>query len=255
MNDVVRVEREGATVVLYIAHPPANAISQAVRESLSEALSDAEADDTCRVAIITGEGSKFFGAGADISEFESLGAARIANGQQLTLQMEASRLPMIAAVNGIALGGGCELALACDIRIASDTARFGQPEVKLGIIAGWGGSQRLPQLIGRGRALEMLLTGEPVDAHRAHAIGLVNHVVAAESLMATARALADQIAAQAPLAVAASKRAVIDGSGQPLKRGMAVERKGFVTTFDTDDARAAVAAFLNKAPTPPWTGR
>ena len=159
-------------VTLTIDHPPANAVNGDVVNGLSEGLAAAEADETCRAVIITGNGPKFFSAGADIKGFGA-GADAVGKATHLTLEIEASRLPVIAAVNGIAFGGGCELTLACDIRIASSTARFGQPEIKLGIIPGWGGTQRLPRLIGSARATELLLTGDPIDAERALALGLV----------------------------------------------------------------------------------
>ena len=186
LHDVIRVEREGAVVTLTIDHSPANAVNGDVVSGLVEGLATAEADETCRALVITGSGPKFFSAGADISEFGG-GADGLGGALDLTLRFENSRLPVIAAVNGIAFGGGCELSLACDLRIAASTARFGQPEIKLGIIPGWGGTQRLPRLIGKARATELLLTGDPIDAARALEIGLVNEVVDAGALMDAAR--------------------------------------------------------------------
>ena len=250
----VRVERQGAIAVVTIAHPPANAISRAVIAGVGQALYDAEADAECGAVILTGEGPKFFAAGADITEFVAAGGENIGGGQELTLRMERSRLPIIAAVNGIAFGGGCELALACDVRIASENARFGQPEIKLGIIPGWGGTQRLPRLIPRGVAMEMLLSGDPIDAGRAREVGLVNTVVAADKLMETALELAGRLARQAPLAVAATKRAVAHGLSESIADGLAVELDHFVQIFTTDDAREGVTAFLEKRPAQ-WKGR
>ncbi len=162
--------REGAVITLTIDHPPANAVNGDVVNGLAEGLARAEADETCRALVITGNGPKFFSAGADIKEFGG-GAEAVGKATHLTLAIEFSRLPVIAAVNGIAFGGGCELTLACDLRLASRTARFGQPEIKIGIIPGWGGTQRLPRLIGSARAAELLLTGDPIDADRALALG------------------------------------------------------------------------------------
>jgi enoyl-CoA hydratase len=254
LNDAVRVERDGALAIVTIEHPPANAISRAVIAGITQAITEAEADESCRALILTGAGPKFFAAGADISEFGSEGGDNIARGQEFTLAMERSRLPIIAAVNGIAFGGGCELTLACDVRIASSNARFGQPEIKLGIIPGWGGTQRLPRLIGRTAAMELLLTGDPIDAARALELGLVSRVVESEALLETAREIARRYAAQAPLALAATKRDVADGLDRPLAEGLEAERREFVGLFTTADAAEGITAFLEKRP-PVWTGR
>ncbi len=237
-----------------IDHPPANAISRAVITGVTQALNDAEGDENCRALILTGAGPKFFAAGADISEFGSEGGDNIATGQQLTLAMERSRLPIVAAVNGIAFGGGCELTLACDVRIASSTARFGQPEIRLGIIPGWGGTQRLPRLIGRTAAIELLLSGDPIDAARALELGLVSRVVEPETLLDAARDIASRYAAQAPLALAATKRAIAEGLDRPLTTGLEAERREFVELFSSQDATEGISAFLEKRP-PSWTGR
>ena len=254
LNDAVRVERDGALVIVTIDHPPANAISRAVINGITQAITEAEADAGCRALVLTGAGPKFFAAGADISEFGSEGADTIATGQQLTLAMERSRLPIIAAVNGIAFGGGCELTLACDVRIASTNARFGQPEIKLGIIPGWGGTQRLPRLIGRTAAMHLLLTGDAVDAAHALRLGLVFNVVEPDQLLDAARELAGIYAAQAPLALAATKRAVAEGLDRPLAEGLEAERREFVGLFSSADAAEGITAFLEKRP-PSWTGR
>jgi len=254
LHDTVRVERDGALAIVTIDHPPANAISRAVVAGITQALVEAEADERCRAMVITGAGPRFFAAGADIGEFASAGGDTIASAQELTLAMERSRLPIVAAVNGIAFGGGCELTLACDVRIASSTARFGQPEIKLGIIPGWGGTQRLPRLIGRAVATELLFSGDPVEASRALDLGIVARVVEPEALAEAARALASRFAAQAPLAMAATKRAIADGSDRPLAEGLEAERREFVSLFSSEDAREGITAFLEKRP-PMWTGR
>jgi enoyl-CoA hydratase/carnithine racemase len=253
LHDAVRVDRDGAVAIVTIDHPPANAINTAVILGLTQALDEAEADPTCHGLILTGAGPKFFAAGADISEFGG-GGDPVAIGADLTLRMERSRLPIVAAVNGIAFGGGCELTLACDVRIAASNARFGQPEIKLGIIPGWGGTQRLPRLIGRPAAVELLLSGDPVDAARALELHLVSQVVEPEALRDSALAITRKLASQAPLALAATKRAIADGLDRPLPEALEVERREFVGMFSSDDAREGISAFLEKR-APSWTGR
>ena len=253
LHDVIRVDREGAVVTLTIDHPPANAINGDVVDGLAEGLANAEADATCRAVVITGNGPKFFSAGADITAFGG-GSDAIGRAMELTIGIEASRLPVIAAINGIAFGGGCELTLACDIRLAARNARFGQPEIKLGIIPGWGGTQRLPRLIGRARATELLLTGDPIDAERALAIGLVSEVVDPDDLPAAARRWADLMAARAPLALAATKRAMRAGGHLPLTDALEEERKEFTALFSTEDAAEGISAFLQKREAA-WKGR
>lgn len=254
LQDSVRVEHRGPVTVASIAHPPANAISAAVIAGIREALERAVASDDCRVLVITGDGEQFFAAGADVTELTALGGEGIVAGQDLTTEIEGCRIPVIAAVNGIALGGGCEIALSCDLRVASSNARFGQPEIKLGIIPGWGGTQRLPRLIGRTAAMELLLTGDPIDAERALALGLVNAVVQPGELQDKVLELANRIASQAPLAVAAIKRATHAGIDVPIHAALDAERGEFTRVFDTEDAREGVAAFLEKRP-PTWQRR
>lgn len=249
----VRRAREGAVTVLGIDHPPVNAISGAVVAGLLEGLTAAEADPSCRALLLTGEGPRFFSAGADVTEFGG-GAEALAGAVEVTRRLEASRLPVVAAVNGIAYGGGCELALACDVRVCSEEARFGQPEIRLGIIPGWGGTQRLPRLVGRGPALEMLLTGEPVGAARALELGLVTRVAAPEALATEALAVASMLAERAPLAVAAIKRAVRGGLDATLDEGLRLEAAEFARLLATADAAEGISAFLEKRP-PLWSGR
>jgi enoyl-CoA hydratase len=256
VSEPVRVDRDGAVLTLTIDHPPANAISRAVIAGLRDAVREmGKPDSGVRAAILVGAGERFFAAGADVTEFSSAGGETIADGQTLTLEMERCPVPIIAAVNGIAFGGGCELAMACDLRLASSTARFGQPEINLGIIPGWGGTQRLPQLVGLTRAMPLLLTGDPIDAGTALDWGLVGAVVEPGELLGAAQALAGTIAAKAPLAVQATKRAVREGLDcVTMHQGLAVERQEFTQVFSSEDAVEGVSAFLAKR-APQWKGR
>ncbi|WP_412060654.1 enoyl-CoA hydratase/isomerase family protein [Rubrivirga sp. IMCC45206] len=233
-----------------------NALSQRLVAELGKALRLARGEDV-RGVVITGAGEKAFAAGADISEFagmEPLDAHRFAaRGQAVFNSIENLPKPVVAAVNGFALGGGCELAMACHLRVASETAQFGQPEVQLGLIAGYGGTQRLPRLVGRGIATEMLLTGDRVSAQRAYEIGLVNRVVPAADLIETARQFILTIAAKAPVAVAMSLQAV-RASDLPLPQGLQQEAALFAQCAATEDFAEGVMAFLERQP-PEFTGR
>ncbi|HET9052156.1 MAG TPA: enoyl-CoA hydratase-related protein [Candidatus Dormibacteraeota bacterium] len=256
MPDLVRVERSGAHATLVIDHPKANAISAGVIAAFTSALDALEKDPSVRALVVTGEGRRFFAAGADVTEFPAAAAAGrpAGGGGEMCRRLALLAKPSVAAVNGIAFGGGCEIALACDIRIAAESARFGQPEINLGIIPGWGGTQRLPRAIGMSRAMRMLLTGEAIDAATALAWGLVSEVVPDDDLRAAAEALAEKLAAQAPLAVAATKRAVHEGVDKPLSHGLDVETHEFTRLFASDDASEGIAAFLDKRE-PRWRGR
>ena len=228
-----------------------NALNAALLGQLAQALSGAEADPAVHAVILTGAGEKAFAAGADIAELNALhnsvaGAAQARSGQSVTLAMERMRTPIVAAVNGYALGGGCELAMAADIRIASENAIFGQPEVNLGLIPGYGGTQRLARLVGRGMAMYLCLTGEMIDAREALRIGLVQWVVPQAQLMDEARRVAGLIAAKAPLAVAATKRAIDEGIGLPMTEALAIEALHFGTIVGTADFREGTQAFLEK---------
>jgi enoyl-CoA hydratase len=254
VSDPVSVQIEGRVALVTIDHPPANAVSRAVVQGLRDAVAGAVADGEIRALVITGAGQRFFAAGADVSEFPEAGGDIAIGGQQLTLEIERAPLATIAAVNGMAFGGGCEIALACDVRIAARTARLGQPEINLGIIPGWGGTQRLVRVVGQGRAMPLLLSGDPVDAETALQLGLVSQVVDPDDLIHTALGLAEKLAAKAPLALAATKRAVLDGMPLPIAEALEVERREFAGLFETADAREGVTAFLEKRQAT-WTGR
>lgn len=212
---------------------------------LSDELSK---DDSIKVVIIVGSGDKAFCAGGDISEQRSMNVLEARSwakmGQSVLNKIENLRQPVIATVNGYALGGGCELAMACDIRIASDKAKFALPEVSLGIIPGFGGTQRLGRLIGRGRAKELLFTGEMIDAMEAYRIGLVNKVVAPEELMNAAKVMAQKIMSQAPFALKVCKAAVMEGLDVDFETGQAYEAEVFALCFATNDQKEGITAFL-----------
>jgi enoyl-CoA hydratase len=226
-----------------------NALDATVIRELGLAIEALRADDAVAGIILTGAGRAFV-AGADIRELADADAATaraIARaGQHVFRRFETSPKPVIAAVNGFALGGGCELAMACHIRVAAEGAKFGQPEAKLGLLPGYGGTQRLPRLVGRGRALELLLTAQPIDAQEAWRIGLVNRVVAAEQLLGTARTMLEAIVANGPLAVAGCLELVDRGASLPLEEALALEAAEFGALFATADAREGTRAFLEK---------
>ena len=228
-----------------------NALNDAVMDELRTAIAEARRRPDVGAILLTGAGRAFV-AGADISELVDQsaieGKARAQRGQRVFRRFETSPKPTLAAVNGFALGGGCELAMACHMRIASDTAKFGQPEVKLGIVPGYGGSQRLPRLVGKGRALQLLLTGEMIDAAEALRIGLVNRVVPAAELITVARALLTTILAQGPLAVAHCIEAVDRGFDMGLDDAIALEASYFGMLSATRDKEEGMRAFLEKRP-------
>jgi enoyl-CoA hydratase len=234
-----------------------NALNAAVIGELGHAIEEVRARDDIGGLILTGAGRAFV-AGADIGELASLSPmeARLhaMRGQDVFRRFETSPKPVIAAVNGFALGGGCELAMACHIRIASEHAKFGQPETKLGIGPGYGGTQRLPRLVGRGRAIQLILTGEMIDGAEAHRIGLVNRLVSAGELIAAAEAMLSQILANAPLALALSIDAVDRGTEMSLEEGLALEASHFGLLVATQDVREGLQAFLEKRP-PRFVGR
>ncbi|HEY5056161.1 MAG TPA: enoyl-CoA hydratase-related protein [Acidobacteriaceae bacterium] len=250
-------EEHIATITL---HRPRvhNALNTTMLRELDEAFTTLAADADVRVILLRGGGDKAFAAGADISEPAALDPANAelfaARGQSIFRRIEQLTKPVIAVLNGHTLGGGCELAMACTLRIAADNARLGQPEIRLGILPGYGGTQRLLRLVGRGAALKMMLTGTPIDAHEALRIGLVDEVVPAEHIDLRAMELARTLAAQPPLAVAAILEAIDRGAGLPLDDAIAIETALFGRLCRTDDMREGTRAFLEKR-APHFTGR
>jgi enoyl-CoA hydratase len=235
-----------------------NALDQATLQALDEAFSAAAGDPQVRVVVLTGAGPKAFVAGADIAQMSALDPIQAREfsllGQRLMCRIEGMTKPVIAMVNGFALGGGLELAMACHLRVAADTARLGQPEISLGLIPGFGGTQRLLRLAGRAAALELCLLGAPVDASRALQLGLVNQVVPAAELEAQTMKIARQLAGAAPLAVRAILETILLGGEAPLEQGLHMETAHFGLLFASQDTREGTAAFLAKR-SPQFQGR
>jgi len=249
----VLFEKKNAIAYVTVNRPKVlNALNMATMEELRQAFTDIKQDATIRVAILTGAGEKAFVAGADINELakhQVISAKEYTHRGQAVLDLiENLGKPVIACVNGFALGGGCELAMACSFRLANENARFSQPEVKLGIMPGYGGTQRLPRLIGKGMALQLLLTGEMIRAQEAHRIGLVNEVTSAAELIPRAEAIAQQIIATAPLAVQYTLEAVNHGMQMSLTDGLYLEAALFGVCCATEDKKEGTTAFLEKRP-------
>ena len=244
-------ENQDGIAVITMNRPKAlNALNQETLDELNQVADMLAKDSTVQVVILTGSGDKAFVAGADIAQMQSMSAMEGRNfgklGQAVFNKLENLPQPVIAAVNGFALGGGCELAMACDIRIASEKAKFGQPEVTLGITPGFAGTQRLPRLVGKGRAKQLLYTGDVIDAQEAYRIGLVNVVAPAEELMATAKVMAQKIQSRAAVAVQLCKAAVNEGLDTDLETGTAYEAEVFGLCFATADQKEGMAAFTEK---------
>jgi enoyl-CoA hydratase/carnithine racemase len=255
----VRFEKKGAIAYVTVDRPKVlNALNTPTWTDLQTAFEDAKADASVHGVILTGAGDKAFIAGADISELAHVDAYDAEEssrfGQRVLDIVENLGKPVIAAINGFALGGGCETAMACTMRIAAEHARFGQPEVKLGLLPGGGGTQRLPRLVGRGRALQLILTGETISAQEAYRIGLVNEVVPAASLIDRAETILKQIAANAPIAVRFSLEAANKGLETSQSEGLALEASYFGICAATEDKKEGTAAFLEKRP-PKFIGR
>ena len=256
-SSILEERNDGVTIIRLNRPEKLNALSRESIEELSEKFKQLAGDQELRVVILTGTGARAFCVGTDISELAEAGHAGgsgiSARGQTLCDLIEAFPVPVIAAVNGIAAGGGCEIALACHLRIASSEATFSLPETKLGLLPGYGGTQRLAREIGRGRAVEMMLTGKTINAAEALDVGLVNRLAMPDDLLADAESLASEIAQLAPLAIRACLQAVTCGLEVTLEEGLALERELFACLFDTDDVREGTAAFLEKRP-PAFTG-
>lgn len=253
------LEQAAGVAVITLNRPNVlNALSTPLLTELAAALAEIENDRGVRALIITGSGEKAFAAGADIAEFKKIdsavaGAAFARRGQAIFSGIAGMRVPVIAAVNGFALGGGCELVLACDFRIASENARFGQPEVNLGLTPGYGGTQRLTRLCGLGASMYLCLSGEMIDANEALRIGLVQKVVPLAGLLEEAKRIGGVIASKAPLAVESSKRAIVSGSMAPLSEGLEIEALHFGSMTATKDFAEGSSAFLEKRK-PSFTG-
>ncbi|WP_141620060.1 enoyl-CoA hydratase/isomerase family protein [Myxococcus sp. AB036A] len=247
----IRLEQEGAIATLFIDRPKAlNALNTKTLQELESALKSLPAD--VRVLIVTGGGEKAFIAGADIAEMAALTDAQAqefgALGHRVMAALEALPIPTIAAVNGFALGGGSELALACDFIYASEKAKLGLPEVGLGVIPGFGGTQRLTRVVGRARAKELIFTGDRIDAAKAKEIGMVLEVLPADGLLAHCRAVAEKILKNSPLAISKAKQVIEAGADQDLRAANDIERKAFGDLFGSEDQREGMKAFLEKRP-------
>ncbi|MEE9470628.1 MAG: enoyl-CoA hydratase-related protein [Gemmatimonadota bacterium] len=253
MSDVLLKEKlEGRVGVLTINRPDKmNALNGEVRCALLGALEEFRTDDEVRVVVLTGAGEKAFIAGADIGEFKDAKPTQQYQNMQrgnIYSEMEAFPKPIIAMIHGFCLGGGCELSMACDIRIASDQARIGQPEINLGLIPGGGGTQRLPRLVGEGRAMKMIYTGKMISAEEAGRIGLVDEVVPADELRERTLEIARTIGSKSPIALKAAKESILAARRMPMDQGLQFERAWFSLLFSTHDMDEGVSAFLEKRP-------
>ena len=248
----LKVGVQDRIAVIAIDHPPANAFDQRTLDELGAAIDDATGNPDVKAIIVTGAGQFDFVAGADIKEIKALEGdqdairAYMQKGQTLFNKIEASPKPVIAAINAVALGGGLELALACHMRVAGDKARFGLPEINLGIMPGWGGTQRLQRVVGKSKAIEMILTGDILNAQEAYRINLVNKVVPATAVVKEAMGLAKKITEKGGVAIAKALEAINAGSDLPLAEGLAIELDGITGLAMTNDAREGILAFIEK---------
>ncbi|TLZ64492.1 MAG: enoyl-CoA hydratase/isomerase family protein [Methanobacteriota archaeon] len=255
--ETILLERRGPVAILRFNRPDKlNAMNSKMKDEIISALDDLEADDAIRVAVLTGAGDKAFVAGADINEFKDRSSIEQWDLYQepfLYGAVDRFKKPVIAMINGYCLGGGCELALACDMRIASERAQIGQPEINIGIIPGGGGTQRLPRVVPLGKAMELILTGDRISAAEAHRIGLLDEVTAHDQLEARTMEIANRIADKSPVAVRLAKQAVKASTRMGLDAGLRYEQSLFALVFATHDKEEGVRAFLEKRP-PRWTG-
>jgi enoyl-CoA hydratase/carnithine racemase len=247
----VKAVVEDHLAIVTIDRPPVNALNRQTMEELHASLEAIKADQDVHVVILTGGGSFAFIAGADVKEIASLSSGTeasevAARGQTVIMAIQRLGKPVIAAINGVCLGGGNELAMACHLRIAGDRARFGQPEINLGIIPGFGGTQRLPRLIGKAKAIELTLTADLITAQEAHRLGLINQVVPQDQVMKAAKDLARKIASKGQVAVRLALQAIEEGLAQSLDEGLAKEAKAFGLVAETEDCKEGVKAFLEK---------
>ena len=247
----VKVSVEDRIAIVTIDHRPVNALNHQTLEELGQAVDAIKTDASVKVVIITGGGSLAFVAGADIKEVSQLASVDAAKtmaalGQSVFLRLQRLGKPVIAAINGVCLGGGLELAMSCHLRISGDRARFGQPEISLGIIPGWGGTQRLPRIIGKAKATEWILTGDVFMAQEALRLGLVNQVVPQDQVLKVAKDLARKIASKGGVTIAQSLWAIEEGSSAPLEEGLSKEAEAFGIVAQTEDSREGVKAFLEK---------
>ena len=247
----VKVTVEDRIAVVTIDHRPVNALNRKTIEELKRGAEEWRQDPAVKVVILTGAGSLAFVAGADIKEVSELKSpadakAMASLGQQVFLAIQRLGKPVIAAINGVCLGGGCELAMACHLRISGDRARFGQPEIGLGILPGWGGTQRLPRLIGKTKAMEWILTGDVYSAQEALRLGLVNQVVPQDQVLKAAKDLARKLAGKSAVALSQCLRAIEEGLELPLEAGLAKEADAFSSVANSEDSREGVRAFVEK---------
>jgi enoyl-CoA hydratase/3-hydroxyacyl-CoA dehydrogenase len=255
-KETVLLETRGPIALLWLNRPPTNPISPQMIRDLNEVWDHVESEAAIRSALITSSTFAVFSAGADIKEFTKMtdpeaGMELLNGGHGVMRRMEQSSVVTVAAVNSLALGGGCELSMACDVRVAAESASFGQPEINLGIIPGFGGTQRLARIVGEARALEMNLLGDSISSAQAYEIGLANEVVPDHELLDTALAWAGKLGQQAPVAVEQIKRVSAKGD---LDEGIEAEKQGFVAAFSSEDAREGISAFLGKRK-PKWQGK
>jgi enoyl-CoA hydratase/carnithine racemase len=257
-DEIIHYQEEGATVVILLNNPPVNALSSRTLEELDRAIQNFSDSRHLKAAILTSVIDSIFAAGADIRELRHSSVDKVHNivmqAQQVFARIEGVPKVVIAAINGICFGGGNELAMACDIRVASEKARFGQPEVSLGLMPGWGGTQRLPRLVGKTAALELLLTGKSISAHEAYRLGLVNRVIPHHELLNEAFKLAESFAAAPHASIQAVKKAVTQGLSMSLEDGLELETHLFMQVAQTTDAQEGMDAFLQKRP-PTFAGK